>query len=70
MSSLSGPVRRDSRSRTWTHDALVSLPLRTASPTVELVRRSLLALVFLGIVVALVWFDRDSYTDNYDGRST
>ena len=68
MSSLSGPVRRDSRSRTWTHDVLVTLPLRTASPAIELARRILLALVFLGIVVALVWFDRFSYTDNYDGE--
>ena len=68
MSSLSGPVRRDSRSRSWTHDVLVTLPLRTASPAIELARRILLALVFLGIVVALVYFDRDSYTDNYDGE--
>lgn len=68
--SLGGPVRRDSRNRTWTHDALVSLPLRTASPTVELVRRSLLALLFVVVIVALVWFDRGSYTDNHDGRVT
>ena len=67
--SLSGPLRRD-RSRTWTHDVLVSLPLRTRSPGVELGRRALLALFFLAIVVALVWFDRDSYTDNHDGRVT
>ena len=65
--SLSGPLRRDSRGRTWTHDALVSLPLRTASPTVELLRRTSLAVLFLVIVVALVYFDRDAYTDNYDG---
>ena len=65
--SLSGPVRRDSRSRSWTHDVLVSLPLRTATPAVELVRRGLLAVFLLFIVVALVYFDRDSYTDNHDG---
>ena len=70
MSGLSGPVRRDGRNRTWTHDVLVSLPLRTASPTVELLRRSLLALSFVAVIVALVWFDRDSYTDNHDGRVT
>jgi voltage-gated potassium channel len=63
-------VRRDSRSRTWTHDVLVSLPLRTASPTAELARRALLAVLFLAIIVVLVWFDKDSYTDNYDGDVT
>ena len=68
MSSLSGPVRRDSRNRTWTHDVLVNLPLRTASPGVELTRRAVLALLFVAVIVALVWFDRDSYTDNYDGQ--
>ena len=66
--SFGAPLRRESRGRSWAHDALVSLPARTASPGVELLRRGLLALLFLAIVVALVWFDRDSYTDNYDGR--
>ena len=65
--SHSGPLGRDSRRRTWTHDALVSLPLRTASPAVELLRRTMLAVLFLVIVVALVYVDRDAYTDNYDG---
>jgi voltage-gated potassium channel len=63
-------VRRDSRSRAWSHDVLVSLPLRTASPTAELARRALLAVLFLAIIVVLVWFDKDSYTDNYDGDVT
>ena len=65
--SFGTPLRQDGRSRTWTHDALVSLPARTRSPAVELLRRGLLAMLFLAIVVGLVWFDRDSYTDNYDG---
>jgi len=47
---------------------MVSLPVRTASPAVELARRGGLALLLLAMVVALVWFDRDSYTDNSDGR--
>ena len=64
MSSAS-PSRTDQRNRSWSHEALVSLPARTASPQVELLRRGLLALLLLGIVVALVWFDRDSYTDNW-----
>lgn len=52
----------------WTHDALVSLPARTASPGVELARRSGLALILLLIVVGLVYFDRDAYTDGYDEK--
>jgi voltage-gated potassium channel len=68
--SLSGPCAATAGSRSWTHDVLVSLPLRTATPTVELVRRSLLAVMFVAVIVALVWFDRDSYTDNHDGRVT
>jgi voltage-gated potassium channel len=66
--SFGTPLGRESRGRSWTHDVLVSLPARTASPGVELLRRGLLAMLFLGIVVALVWFDRDSYTDDYDGQ--
>jgi voltage-gated potassium channel len=66
--SSGASVRRDGRSRTWSHDVLVNLPLRTASPAAELVRRALLAVLFLAIIVVLVWFDRDSYTDNYDGH--
>ncbi|HJY44857.1 MAG TPA: potassium channel family protein [Propionibacteriaceae bacterium] len=67
--SLTEPVRRrDGSSRSHTHDALVSLPARTASPTVELLRRGLLALLLLLILILIVWFDRDSYTDNYDGE--
>ena len=41
--------------------------LGQSSPAVELLRRALLAGLFLAIVVVLVWFDRDSYTDSPDG---
>ncbi|HSU37469.1 MAG TPA: potassium channel family protein [Propionibacteriaceae bacterium] len=64
--STASQSRPDGRNRGWTHDALVSLPARTASPQVELLRRGLLALGLLVIIVGLVWFDRDSYTDNWD----
>ena len=60
-------LRRLDQNRRSTNETLVSLPARTASPAVELGRRGLLALLLLAMVVALVWFDRDSYTDNYDG---
>ena len=70
MSSVT-PSRREARGgHTWTHDVLVNLPARRTSPWVELLRRTLLALLFLAIVVALVWFDRDSYTDNHDRQVT
>ncbi len=58
------PRRRD---RPWTHEALISLPARTASPVAELARRALLALLLVFMIVALVYFDRDAYTDNHDG---
>ncbi len=48
-------------------EALVHLPARGRTPGVELARRALLALVLLIIVVAVVWFDRDAYTDTSDG---
>ena len=38
--SLSGAVRRDGRTRSWSHEALVSLPARTSSPGIELFRRA------------------------------
>ena len=67
--SLTEPARRrDGSNQSWTNEALVSLPDRTSSPAMELLRRGLLALLLLLIVVLLVWVDRDSYTDNYDGR--
>ena len=53
--------------RSWSHNALVSLPAGQTSPAVELIRRGLLAVLFLAIVVVLVWFDRDSCTDTSDG---
>jgi voltage-gated potassium channel len=67
--SLTEPARRrDGSSQSWTHEALVRLPERTASPGIELLRRGLLALLLLLVVVLIVWFDRDSYTDTYDGE--
>ncbi len=62
-----GSRRREQANRPWSHDALISLPARSASPLAELGRRAALALLLLAFVVALVWFDRRSYTDNYDG---
>jgi voltage-gated potassium channel len=67
--SLTEPGRRrDSSSRSGTPDTLVSLPARGSTPARELLRRGLLAFLLLLIVVVIVWVDRDSYTDNYDGK--
>ena len=67
--SLTEPARRRDRSRrTWTDEALVSLPARSSSPALQLVRRGLLAVLLLAIVVLLVWLDRNSYRDSYDGQ--
>ena len=65
-----GTRRQGERNRPWTTETLVSLPARSASPGIELARRGLLALGLLAVVVALVWFDRDSYTDSHDGSVT
>ncbi len=51
----------------WGNQTLVSLPARSSSPARELGRRGLLALLLLCVIVGLVYFDRDAYTDNYDG---
>ena len=67
--SLTGPGRRwDGLSRSRTHEALVSLPARSSSPALHLLRRGLLALLLLAILFSLVWFDRNSYTDSSDGH--
>jgi voltage-gated potassium channel len=50
----------------WSHQTLVSLPARSSTPARELARRGLLALALLVFIVALVYFDRDAYTDNWD----
>ncbi|MBA8795145.1 voltage-gated potassium channel [Friedmanniella endophytica] len=55
---------------TWGSPTLVSLPSRRTTPARELARRGLIALGLLGLVVAIVWFDRGSYTDNHDGSVT
>ena len=66
--SLTEPARRGTgRVGPGRADA-VSLPNATASPAIELLRRGLLALLLLLIVVLIVYIDRDSYTDNYDGE--
>ena len=61
-----GGRRRADGRRSWTNETLVSLPARTSSPAVELLRRALLALALVAIIVLLVWIDRDSYTDSHD----
>ena len=63
-----GPRGRSRQS--WSHQTLVSLPARSSTPAGELSRRGLLALALLVFIVALVYFDRDAYTDNYDGSVT
>ena len=66
--SLTEPARRrDGSSRSARDEALVSLPARSSSPATELLRRGLLALLLLAIVVLLVFLDRNSYRDTYDG---
>jgi voltage-gated potassium channel len=54
----------------WTSQALVSLPARTSTPARELGKRALMALGLLVVVVSLVYFDREAYTDNWDGSIT
>jgi len=66
--SLTEGRRRGGSSRYGPPDTLVSLPARTASPAVELMRRGLLAVMLLLTVVLIVWIDRDAYTDDYDGK--
>jgi voltage-gated potassium channel len=71
MSIFRAPGSPRSRSRqSWSHQTLVSLPARSSTPARELARRGLLALALLVFIVALVWFDRDAYTDNWDGSVT
>src|SRR4051794_17151243 len=66
--SLTEATRRDGSSRSWTNEALVSLPAHSSSPAMELLRRGLLAVLLLLAVVLIVWIDRESYTDSYDGQ--
>lgn len=68
MSMLRGFGRYRSRThQSWTHQTLVSLPSRSSTPARELARRGALALSLLVFIVALVYFDRGSYTDTHDG---
>ena len=52
----------------WSHQTLVSLPERRSTAAKELLRRALAALALVVVMIAIVYLDRDSYTDNYDGR--
>ncbi len=56
-----------SRGGSWVTQALVSLPDRRSTPARELGKRILIALGILAITVAIVFVDRDSYTDSSDG---
>jgi len=58
------------RLRAGTHETLVSLPARKTSPVFALALRGVLAVVLVFLVVAIVYVDRDSYTDNHDGSVT
>ena len=58
---------RNTRYADRSSQALVSLPARTRSPA-ELARRGLAAVALLAITVTLVYADRGSYTDNWDGK--
>lgn len=62
---------RDARRKDWRHQPLVRLPARATSPTIELLRRGLLALLLLSISTLMVYLDRNSYADNtnHDGIS-
>ena len=59
---------RNTRYADRSSQALVSLPARTRSPAGELARRGLAAVALLAITVTLVYADRGSYTDNWDGK--
>jgi voltage-gated potassium channel len=51
----------------WVTQALVSLPDRRSTPARELGKRILFALGLLAVTIAIVYVDRDSYTDSSDG---
>ena len=63
-------LHRHRRIRSGSNETLVSLPARKTHPVIALAIRGLMALVLTFIVVSIVWFDRDSYTDNHDGVVT
>jgi voltage-gated potassium channel len=65
--SLLAQLRGRGRAPERPAPALVYLPVRTRSRARELARRGLLALLLLGATVALVYGDRESYTDSADG---
>ncbi len=55
------------RTGNWVTQALVSLPDRRSTPARELGKRILFAMGLLAVTVAIVYLDRDSYTDSSDG---
>ena len=59
--------RQSGGSGNWSTQALVSLPDRRSTPARELGKRILIALGILAVTVAIVYVDRDSYTDSADG---
>lgn len=59
--------RQSGGSGNWSSQALVSLPDRRSTPARELGKRILIALGILAVTVAIVYVDRDSYTDSADG---
>jgi voltage-gated potassium channel len=63
-------VRPARGQRSWSYDALVSLPARTRSPVLELARRAVAAVLLVALIVLLVYLDKDSYTDSHDGTVT
>ncbi|HYP44561.1 MAG TPA: potassium channel family protein [Propionibacteriaceae bacterium] len=67
MKELPQPAPRQRHNPSWANEALVRLPARRSSPQRELARRALLAMTLLAVTVGLVYFDRDAYTDNFDG---
>ena len=71
MSEQSGFFSRRSsggpRTGNWVTQALVSLPDRRSTPARELGKRILFAVGLLAVTVAIVYLDRDSYTDSSDG---
>lgn len=60
-------MARRSREPSGDYLSLVSLPRVATSPLGELSRRALLALGLLLVTTAIVYFDRDAYTDSADG---
>ncbi len=61
-------IPKQRRLRTGFNDTLVSLPAQKTHPVIALALRALMALVLVFIVVAIVYLDKDAYTDNHDRK--